>query len=144
MRVLAATPEDFAWLVERTSCALSPSFRAIKAIDSSGRIRGMVGYDGWTVNSVQAHMAVDAPIVWRSLLRPAFSYPFEEAGKGLLLGIIPAHNATSRRMARDLGFRETYRIRNGWAPGDDLVLHEMTRDECGWLTWSSTRARKAA
>lgn len=141
MRVLAAAPADFAWLVERTSCAPTGSFKAIKAVDSSGRIRGMVGYDMWTVNAVQAHMAVDSPIVWRSLLRPAFAYPFEQAGKGLLLGIIPAGNARSMALTRRLRFRETYRIRDGWAAGEDLAVFEMLRDECPWL---SAGTRKAA
>lgn len=78
-------------------------------------------------------MAVDAPVVWRSLLRPAFSYPFLEAGRSLLLGIIPADNTKSCGMARRLGFREAYRVIDGWSVGIDLVVHEMRRHECRWL-----------
>ena len=97
----------------------------------------MVGYDGWTENAVQAHMAVEAPSVWRRLLRPAFSYPFEEAGKGLLLGVIPSHNARSAQFARRLGFRLAYEVLDGWAAGDALLFFEMRRDECRWLQRSN-------
>lgn len=134
MKVQAAPPAHFAWLEGRTGCTLTRNARAIEAVDRQGRVRGMVAYDGWTENSVQAHMAVDAPAVCRSLLRPAFSYPFEEAGKGLLLGFIPAHNARSVRLARHIGFHLAHRVLDGWAQGDDLLCFEMRRHECKWLT----------
>lgn len=133
MRVLAAYPEELAWLANRTDAAFTPGARAIKAVDATGRIRGMVAYDGWTVSACQAHMAVDSPIVWRSLVRPAFSYPFEEAGKSLILGIVPGDNAKSLAMVEALGFREVHRVKDGWAPGVPLVVHEMRREECVWL-----------
>ena len=140
MRVLAAAPEDFGWLVERTSAALTDHATGIKAVDESGRIRGMVVYDYWTPNACQAHMAVDAPIIWRSLLRPAFSYPFEELGRSLILGIIAADNPRSLAMAKRLGFRDVHRVDDGWAPGVPLIVHEMRRAECRWLSEPLRRA----
>lgn len=141
MRVIAATKEDFAWMEARLGPVLTSNARAIKAVDAAGRIRGMVAYDNWTEVAVQSHMVVDSPVVWRSLLGPAFSYPFEECGKALLLGIIPLHNHKSIALTRHLGFREAYRIRDGWAPGDDLVVFEMRKHECPWL---GTQKRRAA
>jgi hypothetical protein len=140
MNVSAATPEDFAWLAMATGCAMTSDFKAIKAVDSSGKIRGMVGYCLWTRNAVQCHMAVDHPIVWRSLLKPAFEYPFEQADKGVILGIIPEDNLKSRQMATDLGFTAMHTVANGHAPGVGLVVFEMTRAECKWIR----RERKAA
>ena len=133
MRVQAAPPEHFTWIVERTRCALSPGARGIEAVDDAGRIRGMVIYDGWTENACQAHMAVDSPIVWRHLLRPVFAYPFLEAGKGVLIGTIPSHNHKSVAMTRALGFREAHRVRDGWAPGDDMIVFEMRREDCRFI-----------
>lgn len=133
MRVTAGHREAFEWVQARTGCVLTPNARAIEARDASGRIRGVVAYDHWTVNAVQAHMAVDAPIVVRSLLPAAFEYPFLEAGKGVMIGIIPAVNLRSCTMARHLGFREAHRVRDGWAIGEDLIIHELRREECRWL-----------
>lgn len=137
MNVCAASASEFGWIVERTGCALTAGARGIKAVDRSGRTRGMVVYDGWTESAAQAHMAVDSPVVWRSLIRPAFSYPFEECGRRVLLGIIPEHNAASLRMTEHLGFRLAHRITDGWAQGDDLLIFEMRREECRWLKTAS-------
>jgi RimJ/RimL family protein N-acetyltransferase len=131
VKALAATTEEIDWLRERTGALLASDPRAIKAVDAMGRIRGMVAYENWTPNSVQAHMAVDTPVAWRSLLPAVFEYPFEECGLGVLFGVIPAGNHRSCAMVRRLGFRETYRIRDGWGPGEDLIIFEMRRLE--WL-----------
>jgi hypothetical protein len=132
--VRASPRESYPWLLERIGYAPTDRFTAIEAVDASGRIRGMIGYDCWTDNACQAHMAVDAPIVWRSLLRPGFSYPFEELGLGLMLGIIRSDNRASVEMAKALGFRLTHSIQDGAARGVDLLLIEMKREECRWLS----------
>lgn len=131
MRVTAASRADFDWLKTRTGC--SAVSNAIKAVDERGLIRGMVGFESWTKNSVQAHMAVDTPIVWRSLIPAVFEYPFLEVGVGVLLGIIPASNAKSCRMVERLGFTKTHAVRNGWEVGVDLVVYEMRREDCPYL-----------
>lgn len=133
MRVEAAELRDLEWLVERTKCAVTRGMRAIKAVDASGRIRGMVGYDGWTENAVTAHMAVDTAIAWRALIPACFEYPFLECGREVMLGIIPADNVKSWGMASSLGFRIVHRVRDGWAKGVELLLLELRRDDCRFL-----------
>lgn len=134
LTVRAAPPEHFPWIMERTGCGLTQGTRAIEAVDSTGRIVGMVAYDNWTPNSVQAHMAVEYAAVWRSLKGPAFSYPFEECGRSVLLGVITADNERSAELARSFGFTEAHRIRDGWAAGVDLIVFEMRRNECRHIT----------
>jgi hypothetical protein len=128
-----ASQKDLQWIVERTQCWLTGGARGIKCVDDSGKIRGMVAYDLWTVNSCQAHMAVDTPIAWRRLIPEVFRYPFVQAGKGVIIGAIPSINPRSMDTARSLGFRETYRVTDGWSQGEDMVLFEMRKDECRWL-----------
>src|SRR5512140_1761639 len=105
----ASTPAELRWLEARTGAVLTGGARGIAAVDNSG-VRGVVAFDGWTPNAVQAHMAVDTPVAWRALLRPVFEYPFEECGRKLMLGIIPADNARSVRMTERLGFRLAHRV----------------------------------
>ena len=133
MKVTAGHAEAFGWIEARTGCVLTRNARAIQALDVSGRIRGVIAYDMWTESAVQAHMAVDSPVVWRSLLRPAFSYPFVEAGRSLILGIIADDNPKSLAMVRRLGFTEKHRVVDGWSVGVDLVVFELRRHECRWL-----------
>jgi hypothetical protein len=134
MRIKAAQRADFLWLTSRVPCALTERATGIKAVDDAGEIHGVVIYDNWTKNSCEAHMAVDSPIVWRSLLGPAFQYPFEQIGIGLILGIIPARNVKSLKHSLHMGFEELTRIHDGWAKGEDLVLIEMRKEKCRWLS----------
>lgn len=132
--VVQAMPrERLPWLVERSGCAFTNTLRGIEAIDSEGRIHGAVGFDGWMGNAAQMHVAIEHPMAVRALLKPSFHYLFNQVGKDVALGLLPAHNERALRFDKHLGFRETYRLKDGAAPGDDMVLLEMRRDECRWL-----------
>jgi RimJ/RimL family protein N-acetyltransferase len=73
-------------------------------------------------------------------VRPAFEYPFIEAGREVLVGIIPAWNRRSLTMAKRLGLRETHRIRDGFDRGVDLVVLEIRKNECRWLDRGERKA----
>lgn len=123
---------ELAWIEERTKAVLTRDARAVVA-EEDGQIVGMVAFDAWTENAAQAHMAVVHPGVWLRLLRPGFHYVFEQAKKGILVGVIPSHNEASVRFSMGLGFKPIARIRDGWAPNDDMVMLEMRRETCRFL-----------
>ena len=129
----AAPREHYGWLIERAGAPLTGAARAIEAVDAKGVIRGMVAYDFWTDNAVFAHVAVETPIAWRSLLPAIFDYPFNEAGKGVLVAMVSGDNLKSLRMCSHLGFRVAHRIKDGKAQGVDMVMFEMRRDECRYI-----------
>jgi len=130
--------EHYGWIIQRTGCIVTSDFQAIAALDSKGIIRGMVGYCNWSGNTVQCHMAVDHPIAWRALVyennAPAFWYPFVQSKRKLILALVHEGNNKSLEMTRHLGFREAHRIRDGVRDGEDLVLFEMRREDCPWLS----------
>lgn len=130
MIVRASPPEHYFWLAAATGCVITEDFRAIEAVDSSGKVRGMVGYCNWTKNAAQAHMAADSPIVWRSLLGPALEYPFLEAGRGMLLATVSANNSKSLAMLDHLGFERLNVIKDGFALGEDMVFLQLRRENC--------------
>ena len=140
MKVLPATVDDLGWLLERTGIVPSPGLKAIKAVDSAGSIKGMVGYDSWTPNAVSIHVAVSSPLALRSLILPGFRIPFLEFGKEVLIATVLSTNGKSLELTRRLGFREVFRGRDWWASGVDLVWFEMRRGDCRWLR----RQREAA
>ncbi len=131
--VRAAPPSHFNWLKLRTHCELTDGFRAIEALDEDGIVRGMVGYSGWTYNSVAMHVCIETPGALKALLRPAFEYPFVEGTKKLLLGITASDNKVALKFNKHVGFREVHRIKDGFADGVDLVVQEMWREECRWI-----------
>lgn len=131
--VRAAPRDHYAWLLVRTGYAPTEGFRAIECVDSRGRIRGMVGLDGWTPSAVQMHIALDSPIAARALLRPAFEYPFLEAERKMVFGVLPANRVRAVELALSLGFDEVGRIPDGWSPGVDLVHLVMLKRNCRWI-----------
>lgn len=137
----SAPAHHYDWIARRCAFAPTLDMKAIEAVDDeTGRIVGMVAYLNWLPNSVQAHLALESPIAARALLRPAFTYPFLDAGRNYLLGVVNGKNAKSLRLLRHLGFRETHRIPHGVAAGADLVFHEMHRAECRFLTSGERKA----
>jgi RimJ/RimL family protein N-acetyltransferase len=134
MIVRAAPVEHYGWILQRIGLAPTGRFRAIEALDPrTGEIRGMVGYDGWTHNAVQMHIALASAAALRPLLRPAFAYPFHEIGLGVVLAPVVASNARSLALVAHAGFTEVCRIRDGAELGVDMVLHEMRREHCRYL-----------
>lgn len=121
------------WLHERTGYTLGPEARSVAAVDSAGSARGMVAFDRWTPNAAHVHIALDTPAALRHLLPAACKYLFGQCGRGVALATVRAGNTRSLRLSQRLGFVETHRMRDGWAPGEDVVYLEMRRESCRWM-----------
>ena len=141
MDVVGCHEHEYGWLVERAGCDITPGFKAIKAVDATGRIHGMIGYGAWTENSCLMHIALDNPACFRSLLAWAFRYLFEMTGRGVAFATVRARNERSMRLCKRIGMREAYRLKDAIAVGEDMVLFEMRREDCRWIPEA---ARKAA
>jgi hypothetical protein len=105
-----------------------------------GRILGMVGFDHWTPNGCQLHVAADTPAAWPCLVRSMFQYVFGERKKGVVVGWVLSSNERCLSLAMGLGFVEVARIRDGWATGVDLVGIEMRKETCRWLKPAKRKA----
>jgi RimJ/RimL family protein N-acetyltransferase len=124
---------DLTWLASRAGLSVHPSLEAIKATDTTGRIVGMVGFDGWTPGSVSFHVAVEYPAALRRLIRPAFNLAFVQLKRQVVLATVLSTNKRSLHLVEHLGFRRVCEIKDGWDVGAHLVIHEMRRHECRWL-----------
>lgn len=97
--------------------------------------------DSWSANSCLSHVVIEDPIALRhGLLETTCLYVFNVKGLGLLTGLTPADNLKALKFNKSVGFRETYRISNGYKPGVDFVLQEMRKDECRWILPRQKRA----
>lgn len=143
MRVEAAALADFAWLQARAGCLLTATARAMKVTDAAGRILGMVAYDDFTKGSCVVHQAVESPVAWRRLIPAVFIFPFEVLGLSVVVGTVPANNPRALKHTQKLGFREVYRLKDGWAPGVDMVLHELRREDCVRKRWLKAKEEAA-
>lgn len=131
--ILQATTQDIVTFAGLVRYSPSANFKGIKLI-RNGLIRAMVGYDHWTPNSVQMHICiVDKKAITKDFIKEGFKYPFITGGRGVVIGCTPADNEEALEFNRRLGFRETYRVKDGWEEGVDVVIQEMRREECKWV-----------
>jgi len=98
-------------------------------------VSACVLFDHWTPHAVQVHVyapslgALFSPVYLREL----FHYAFVSAGRGLLVAVTPANQKGSLAVSAWLGFKETYRIKEGWAQGVDMVVKELRIADCRYL-----------
>jgi hypothetical protein len=95
----------------------------------------VVAYDNWTDNAVFIHCWSSSTRPWFDVkfLTEIFRYPFEICNKGLVIGCTQGDNTPVLEFCRQVGFTETYRVKDGWKLGTDLVIQEMRREQCRWL-----------
>jgi RimJ/RimL family protein N-acetyltransferase len=139
MILRVAPPDHWCWIAERAKLTIGPGFGAMEAIEdlrgAEGpvRILGMVGFDGWTPNSVSLHVALDSPIALRKLVRQCFGMAFDQFKREVVTGIVLSSNERALKLDRHLGYREVFRGRDWYAPGIDMVALEMRREDCRFL-----------
>lgn len=131
--IQAATPEDILVFSKLVSYKPTSGFRGIKLVKDNV-IRAMVGYDRWAPNSVQMHIYIsDKFAMNHQFVREAFTYPFVTCDKGVAIGVTPADNLDALKFNENIGFVETYRMKDGWDVGVDVVVQEMRRENCRWI-----------
>lgn len=118
----------------------SEDFQAIGRLSPfTGKLMGVVGYNGFCGQVCCIHMAGDGNWISRELLKTAFHYPFRQVGVVQLFGYAAADNYRALKLNKHLGFEVIHRVRNGWSSGVDLVVHGMTADKCRWLNMKERR-----
>lgn len=127
--IRAATPSEIAWVCSKLPLPYSSS---MKGVCNEG---AMVVYDSWTPNAAQVHVYSAGPrhLLNREYLTEVFKYGFVQCSKGKLFTVTPAIATESLRVSDALGFREVYRQIDGWDIGVDMIVKEMTRQECRYL-----------
>ncbi len=127
--IRAATKEEIESVLPSLPLTYSEDMRGVR---NDG---AMVVYDHWTPAAVQVHIYSRGPayLFKRDFLRAVFGYPFKQCGRRKLVAVTPANATASLAVSRALGFRETYRIKDGWDVGVDMIVKEMTREECRYL-----------
>lgn len=124
--------EHWQWVKDRAHpvlCEDTTGFVAKRGDD----IVGAIVLDSWSANSCLSHVAIEDPHVVRRLVRTAADFVFVHSGRQVVTGLTPADNEEALRLNKGIGFREVYRIKDGYKPGIDYVLQEMRREECRWL-----------
>jgi cytosine/adenosine deaminase-related metal-dependent hydrolase len=102
----------------------------------------MVGYDSWTDNACNMHVALDSRYATRPLLREAFKVVFDRLGKGVVFGAVRSDNPHALDFDKRLGFRELTVLRDAQAKGVHIHVLEMRREALPLVEVTSMGARR--
>jgi len=93
-----------------------------------------VGYAGFIGKTCCMHTVITRPdLVSPRIVRDTFAYPFITCGLECVLALVESTNGPALKFDKKLGFREVHRIPHG-GMDDDLVVLEMLRADCRWLS----------
>lgn len=129
--IVAADQFDIDWFSTIAGYAPPANAQGIKLVEQ-GIIEMMVVMDYWTHTSCNMHIYVRT-MLRSHFLRELFNYVFNTCGLRMALAVVPESVTGSVRIARKLGFKELYRIPDGWKVGEDMLLLQMLREDCRWV-----------
>jgi RimJ/RimL family protein N-acetyltransferase len=114
---------------------ISSGTRGIVAYTDSGFIMGMVLFDNWTHTAVFGHIVVSNPMCLKhgGLITEAMDFVFNTLGLQYLMGSVPASKEKAISFEKRIGFKEVYRLKDGFQKGTDLIFMQMTRDQAVFL-----------
>lgn len=120
---------DWQWLSERAMCALCEDTKGITALRGD-KIVAAAAFDSWTYTAVTAHIAIDDPLVIRAgFIDEIMRYVFDTCGKQMIVGIAHSKNRALLRFIEKLGFKELYRVVDGYDYGIDIVVSRLNKDD---------------
>jgi hypothetical protein len=132
--IRAATKEEIEDFERETNYCPSKKAKGI-VNEVDGKVAAMIIYDYWTYTSVQVH--IHAPnfrhFIDPKFIHEIFHYPFITCDRKVLVAVTPDESKGSLAVSKWLGFKETYRMKDGWCDGEDMVLKELKRADCRWL-----------
>lgn len=133
--IRAAMQSEIAEVCEKISFLYNTHSNGIVIEDENGGVGAMAIYDRWTHTAVEMHAYSTGPkyVFNPKFIHAMFEYPFIQQHKMLAFAVTPCDNTASITLARFLGFREVYRIRDGWDLGTDMVIQELRRENCRFL-----------
>lgn len=136
-----------AWVKELLHPVFCEDTKGIVAIRDGVPVGVMLG-DSWSRNSVNVHIGIVDPLVFKHKMHYEFcEYVFHTCDRGQMLGLVPADNEKALKLNKHFGFREVYRIKDGYDVGVDYVVMQYTKEECKYLGeengWEEQSSRSA-
>jgi RimJ/RimL family protein N-acetyltransferase len=138
LRIIEGHAEEVgAWILERLPEVreLPGGYEAIGIARDTGLVGGLL-YTSWIPckggGDVRMWAAGDPGWLSRRVIAVMFHYPFVQLDCHRMTLLIARDNRTSRSISEQLGFRLEGVLREGLAPGLDLMIYGMLRTELRW------------
>ena len=128
----AATPYDLRAMPEDARPLVVQDTRGITA-EHDGKIQAVCIFDSWSPNSCMIHIWIANPFVLKhGFAEEVFKFVFD-SGRELIIGNTPSDNPKALKFIKNIGFKEVFRVKDGFAIGVDYVITEMRKSECRYL-----------
>ena len=112
---------------------ISQATKGIVAVNDKGEYCGVCLADGWTHTACTTHVAIQNPMCLRKLFHEFAEYVFVTCEKQMMIGVVEASHASATRLDKHIGFKEIYRITDGYAPGVDQLILRLNKADCRFL-----------
>jgi hypothetical protein len=135
MKLLKMTTDHWKWLHKRCHPIMCADTIGITAIDHKSNIMAVAAMDSWAPNSCQLHWAIDNKMVLRhGFIEELCEFVFNTRGRSMIIGLVPSDNHLALKLNQHIGMTEVGRVKDGYKIGSDLVIMQLHRDTCRWLT----------
>jgi ribosomal protein S18 acetylase RimI-like enzyme len=130
--IRAMNEKDWEAAIRIMPMTLKQDIRGIASVDpETDELWGCVICEDWTVTSVSCHIIVEDRRAFRDgLHKEAADYVFNQAERIRMLGTVPADNEAALKLNKHLGFKEIFRIKEGYDWGIDYVIMELMKEDC--------------
>ena len=126
------------WVRQFIQPVFTEGMKGVMAHRDDGSVAGGVILDCWTPNSCQVHIGAETPMVWKhGLHKEVFKYVFETTGRKFMFGFTPSSNDKAINFNEHIGFKEVYRVPDGYADGIDFIVYRLDKAECEYLEISN-------
>ena len=140
MNFRAATKSDLQAMPEEARPLVVEDTRGITA-EHEGEIQAVCILDSWSPNSCMIHIWIANPFVLRhGYAEEVFKYVFD-TGRELVIGNTPSNNPRALKFIKKIGFREVFRVKDGFDKGVDYVITEMRKEDCRYVNKEAHHGR---
>ena len=128
-------PSDWGFVQQHVQILRSEDTNGVMAVDlDTNETVGATIFDNWTENGVIAHIVITKPMLLRhGFLEECFDYAFNFCNRRIMLGIVKSDNIKAQKLDEHIGFKEVYRIVDGFSDGVDTIYYEIRKEDCRWL-----------
>ena len=128
----AATKKDLHAIPSEARPLIVEDTRGITA-EHEDEVQAVCILDSWSPNSCMIHIWIANPFVLRhGFAEEVFKYVFD-SGRELIIGNTPSNNPMALKFIKNIGFKEVFRLKDGFDKGVDYVITEMRKSDCRYL-----------
>jgi len=123
------------WFKDRAPTVLTEDLGGFIVIDDdTGTPQAAYVLSDWTATSCVLSVVVNNPLALRhGIMEVAADFVFNVSDRLKIIARVSSGNKKSLKFTRSAGFVELFRIKDGFDIGEDIILFELTKENCRFL-----------